>query len=455
MPFSNMATILPPPTIPRVTSLTDEQLVHVFLDMYLPKETEARYDSNHQWLRLASFLPNPITSLRLSLRALALSRIGWLKSDESIISEGRSTYTAALSALQETLSNTELARRDDTLAATHAIATYELLEATSYKGWNAHLKGLSSIYQLRGPDSFKSPLARSMLEHHRGPAMFHALQFRRVSFLTTPEWRATLEWEADIQQPLFDIGLRLAALLYEQDRHRGSIESSTIASPSQDTPAAARDAHGPTTPDIDTLLSELNEFADLNSELEKIYPQLTSKASELGTALFWDQPTMASSRHPPLQFPSLFLARATMNYWAIQCLVSSAIAALVREIRAADPQATASRSPDSASSGSPPAEPSIDNLAGQHTMVRCHELAMLTVRGVDYCCQDAMGLAGPQRCIFPIRAALVVLEQGANTEDLAFAKWKLEELSSKRGVDYAKQLTKLGYRWEEIMRSGG
>ena len=148
----------------------------MFLDIYFPKDIVARHDSNHMWLQQAAFLPNPGEPLKLALKAVALSRVGWYESDQSLITEGRTTYIAALAAFQQALWSPELAQRDETLAAGRVIATYELFEATSFRGWNNHQNGLVALYETRGPSSFTSPLGRSLLESFRAPAVSHRLE---------------------------------------------------------------------------------------------------------------------------------------------------------------------------------------------------------------------------------------------------------------------------------------
>lgn len=146
--------------------------MNAFLDVYFPKDLVARHDSNHIWLQQAAFLPKPNEALRLALRAVSLSRVGWCHNDDSLVVEGRATYTAALAAFQQALWTPELANRDETLAAGRVVTIYELFEATSFKnGWNSHQKGLAALFQMRGPDSLTSPLGRSLLESFRGPAV--------------------------------------------------------------------------------------------------------------------------------------------------------------------------------------------------------------------------------------------------------------------------------------------
>ena len=171
VPLARLSPILPPNDFSHTSPIPDQQLLHAFLDIYFPKDVVARHDSNHMWLQQAAFLPNHGEALRLALRAVSLSRVGWCHNDDALVMEGRTTYTAALAAFQQALWTPELANRDETLAAGRVVTTYELFEATSFKGWNSHQKGLAALFQMRGPDSLTSPLGRSLLESFRGPAV--------------------------------------------------------------------------------------------------------------------------------------------------------------------------------------------------------------------------------------------------------------------------------------------
>ncbi|KAL9086239.1 MAG: hypothetical protein Q9159_004304 [Coniocarpon cinnabarinum] len=463
--------------------------------MYFPKDIVARHDSNFMWLQQAAFLPNQGEALRLSLRALSLSRIGWANNDEALRGEARSTYTAALAALQKALWNSDLANRDETLAAGRVVTLYEVFEATSFRGWNLHQMGLMSLYQMRGPESLNTPLGKSLLESLRAPAMFHAMQFRTVSFLTYPEWRATLEESTDPQQQLYDIGLRMAAFFHEQDtRQNDSSAKSSPFSAGIDTGPLSASSTGTFSMgmdgfsvfdmpglDLEVLRSDLNRCAGFNTELETFYTRLVRKCSQSGMPLYWDSSASthtafsekealasAQGKHAPLHFPNLTVAQSVMHYWSLQSLLSSSIARLATAIKRAEADAAAFMFFDPTFTAEPDAlhgDPTVamnppaaaiqhdlvtEQLSAQHTLARSHHLGAQIARAVPYCCQEQMGLLGPQRCMFPIRVAVIALKQGGPPEDLQYAQRMLEELSADKGLSYAKQLEELGGKWKEV-----
>lgn len=307
--------------------------------------------------------------------------------------------------------------------------------------------------------------------------MFHAIQFRTTSFLTYPEWRQNLDESTDGQQHLYDIGLRLAAVLHEQDSRRTSSVSSGDP--------FGIDAGSFPHLDMDVLRSDLNMFSGFDAELQSFYARLAKDCSNGGMPLYWD--TSASThtafsdqkqlrgingKHSPLHFPNLSIAQTLMNYWALQSLVSSTISGLCQAIKQAEAEAAAfvffdptfTTEPETtladpmlgmqpALSAAPIPDPLVEELASQHSLERCHHLSTQIVRGVPYCTTDQMGLVGPQRCMFPVRVAVVSLKQGGSSDDLMWAQSTLSELSAKKGLLYANQLQSLGGRWEEVESS--
>ena len=302
--------------------------------------------------------------------------------------------------------------------------------------------------------------------------MFNAIQYRSKSFLTNPEWRARLEESTDAQQQLYDIGLRLAAFFHEQDTRRSSsVSSDTLSLDSFDFP----------TLDLDVLRSDLNSFKGFDSELQAFYARLVRDCSNGGMPLYWD--TTASThtafsdqqrfpgpegKYAALHFPNLSIAQTLMNYWALQSLISSSISGLCQSIKQAEADAAAFVFFDPFATDSdvnisdptlgmgpamnaPPApDPMVEELANQHTLSRCHHLANQIIRGVPYCTTEPMGLVGPQRCMFPVRVAVIALKQGGAPDDLTWAQQTLEEFNTKKGLNYANLIQNLGGRWEEL-----
>ena len=165
---------------PRVTDIEDYQLISCFWTKYVPAETTAQDPSPAPWLENALLTNNAGPALRLSLKALALTRLGWIDGNDALTIRGRYQYGLALKHIQRALYDPREMEQDDTLASAHCLAIYEvgflpgswtysslyilkLYESTTFKAWNNHVTGLGHLIKFRGPDSYDSDLARATL----------------------------------------------------------------------------------------------------------------------------------------------------------------------------------------------------------------------------------------------------------------------------------------------------
>lgn len=71
---------------------------------------------------------NPPPALRLSLIAVAMTRLGWLYQDEASVRYGRVVYGHALIGLQRALCDENSMYQDETLATCNILALYEVGE---------------------------------------------------------------------------------------------------------------------------------------------------------------------------------------------------------------------------------------------------------------------------------------------------------------------------------------
>ena len=62
----------------------------------------------------------------MSLKALAMTRLGWMNRDTALSIRGRNHYGLALKHLQRALYDKKLMWQDDTLAAAYCLAVYEV-----------------------------------------------------------------------------------------------------------------------------------------------------------------------------------------------------------------------------------------------------------------------------------------------------------------------------------------
>ena len=64
--------------------------------------------------------------MQISLKALAMTRLGWMNGDAALSIRGRNHYGLALKHLQRALYDKTLMWQDDTLGAAYCLAVYEV-----------------------------------------------------------------------------------------------------------------------------------------------------------------------------------------------------------------------------------------------------------------------------------------------------------------------------------------
>ena len=114
-------------TQPGSSTVVDQQIISSFWEKYFPSNTNAQDGSPSHWMQFVIGLPNPGKAIYYSLRALAMTRLGWINRDESLAMQGRLFYARGLHVLQRTLSSENVIYEDDILAAGYALSIYEVL----------------------------------------------------------------------------------------------------------------------------------------------------------------------------------------------------------------------------------------------------------------------------------------------------------------------------------------
>lgn len=71
-------------------------------------------------------MTKPTVALDLSLKALAFTRLGWLKHDNTLTTRGALLYGRALQELQKALWDEQMMWLDETLAAAYTLSVYEV-----------------------------------------------------------------------------------------------------------------------------------------------------------------------------------------------------------------------------------------------------------------------------------------------------------------------------------------
>ena len=92
----------------------------------MPVDTVAQHASPCPWLKEIMFKKDPNLALRVSLKAFALTRLGWIYKDDALSTLGRAQYGLALKHVQSAIWDPSAVWSDDTLAASHTLSIYEV-----------------------------------------------------------------------------------------------------------------------------------------------------------------------------------------------------------------------------------------------------------------------------------------------------------------------------------------
>ena len=105
----------------------DKKLLSRFLELYLPvSEVDRNANGSLTWVPLACERTNPSPVLRLSLHALAASRVAHAENDVFLGKESLKCYGDALKLLQKMLSVPTPQADDEVLAACRCLMLFEV-----------------------------------------------------------------------------------------------------------------------------------------------------------------------------------------------------------------------------------------------------------------------------------------------------------------------------------------
>lgn len=103
----------------------ESQLLSTFWEHHIPQQS-VQAGCQCLWLQEALGLPDPSPALRLALKAVAMTRLGWLYRDNTLVLHGRVLYGQALQDTQKALYDERSMWRDETLATGNILALYEV-----------------------------------------------------------------------------------------------------------------------------------------------------------------------------------------------------------------------------------------------------------------------------------------------------------------------------------------
>lgn len=242
----------------------------------------------------------------------------------------------------------------------------------------------------------------------------------------------------DVYQELYDKGFALAALLEELDNARLTKENTDVA-----------------------ILSDfLRRLSSLDEEMKLWYREIL-KASP--PPLYWHTQSTSLGWHleeaveprtlPPFAFHTLRLANITVTYWGLGLILSNTIALTCQQVLTTIAQVPA----QSSFSTTPRASQDLQNMSRSlleiHTSSHRLELATNIIRSMPYCLNDNMGLMGAQKSLFAMRTALFALQRYSPGEELKWCQAMYQELHSKKGLRYARQIAKLDWNLSAVGRN--
>ncbi|KAL9125744.1 MAG: hypothetical protein Q9217_005091 [Psora testacea] len=404
------------------SDLRDDQLIACFYNNFIPKGVLARDLSPALWLQQILLSGAGSPAMRSSLKALAMTRLGWLNGDRALCARGRGQYGIALTHLQKALYDKTLAWQDETLAAAYCLSIYELFEATdgSIKGWNSHVSGVGHLIQLRGPNHYCTPLARAVLHSFSSASMIQSVQFRKKAFLDSQEWRSK-PWKhnaKDIYQRLLEYGFEFGTLSEEADNSR--LREGEL--------------------DLQHSISYPQRYSALNKRMDIWFQDFLAESP---SPLFWlssedGSGAPESAHYNPFIFPSLRLATITLCYWALKLVISGVTASICGALLSKHP-ALKNNAPDAFAN--PQERENLLQLLRQCSKAYNVKLATNIMRTMAYILSDSMGLIGAQQGLFPLRVALSVLRQYPG-EELWWCQAIYQQLDKRKGLRYATHIAK-------------
>lgn len=262
--------------------------------------------------------------------------------------------------------------------------------------------------------------------------MIQALQNRKASPIGNHEW-CTRPWvvekrrdrypEKDATQRLYDHGFALAALFEE-------IDTADLPNP-------------------ETKLAQLNKFLRRCSALDatfNLWYQDFERQYQHSTPLYWLTPPNDGIQHTeaalnkwrPFSFPNLSIAIAVIVFWGFKLALSNTVAIICASVLSPDLK----NQHEDDSEGFAALEQTASLLVTQHGNTGRLENATNIIRAMPYCLHDSTGQLGPQRCLFPLRAALLSLRKTPG-EELDMCLKVYQDLVEKKGLGYAREVGKV------------
>ena len=111
---------------PTDSAAFDQQIISALWESYTPSLSSVQSGAICVWLQQIINLPTQGVPLHLSLKAFAMTRIGWINKDDSLVLQGNLCYGRALNSVQKALSSEASMLQDELFAAGYILSVYEV-----------------------------------------------------------------------------------------------------------------------------------------------------------------------------------------------------------------------------------------------------------------------------------------------------------------------------------------
>lgn len=111
---------------PSESAAFDQQIISALWEKYTPSLNSAQRGAHCVWLRYIINLSSREIPLHLSLKAFAMTRVGYINKDESMARHGNFYYGHALNAVQRSLPSENSMLQDELFAAGYVLMVYEV-----------------------------------------------------------------------------------------------------------------------------------------------------------------------------------------------------------------------------------------------------------------------------------------------------------------------------------------
>ena len=297
----------------------------------------------------------------------------------------------------------------------------------------SHVAGMGYLIQQRGPDSYRSPLSRGVLQgfslssvkyrctHPRVEfaytpmQMIQSVQYRQRTFLGTEEWR-TNAWVGCSKEPdirLYELGFDLGSL--KEDCDKAGVQDGKLS--------------------LEDSMEFVNRFSIIDSHLDAWFEgyEKETTAPLFRIADHVVKIGMENETFKPLIFSRLREASNTLGYWGLKLVVSHAITEISMALLANNPCLS--------SIANTQTREKLEKVIGEHGGSHCLHLATNITRTIPYVLDDSMGLIGAQHALFPLRAALFTLSRYPG-EELRRCRAVYAQFDQKKGLHYATEVAK-------------